>query len=281
MIRAFQLFGLFLVLSPQSVFAESTVQLVGVEGRIPPGASLPAVFGGREKGLNLEIKGVTMQGGSLRADLLSVAGSLALPLVKNLDLQDGIALSEATSHALRVSLKFPEVKSRTGIVVRLILIDPAAPSNVISLGDLRFQVFPASLTKNLNDLLPPMADGTPRLVLFGSGQKLRHGLTELHVPFEDGGSDLPNRFDPNRLYFGELTTSEERQSAQDRSAGARLALFASDESLPPGIYADRSNAGVLINVSLPILDNLTDDPLAQLGLMKIIRQLSTNATSAN
>jgi hypothetical protein len=273
--------GAFLLLLVQSALAQGSAQFTSLEGRFQPVPPVPVVFGGHQQKVNLEIKGVTMPSASLRADLLQVAGSLAMPLGKNLDLQDGISLSDPSPHSLQVSLKFPEVKRQTEILVRLSVIDPAKPSNAISLGDLRFEVFPASLTKDLGDLLPAMPDGAPRLVIFGSGQKLRHSLTKLHVPFEDGESDLPDRLDANRFYMGELATSEERLSAQDRSTGAHVVLFVNDDSLPPGIYADRSSTGVLIKVSLPMLDNLTDDPLDQVALMKIIRLLSANSTSAN
>jgi hypothetical protein len=268
--------GLSLFLLMQPAWAQGSAQLISLEGRIQPGSPVLAVFGGNEQKLNLEIKGLTMPSASLRADLLQVAGILALPLARNLDLQDGISFSDPSPHFLRVLLKFPKVQRHAEILVRLRIIDPANPSNPIRLGDLRFDVFPTSLTKDLSDLLTVAPDDAPRLVLFGSGQKLRHSLTELHVPFEDGGSGVPDRLDANRFYIGELATNEERLIAQDRSTGARVALFANDDSLPPGIYADRSRTGVLINVSLPMLDNLTDDPLDQLALIKIIRQLSPN-----
>jgi hypothetical protein len=106
-------------------------------------------------------------------------------------------------------------------------------------------------------------------------------LTGLHMPFEDGGDGTPDRFDPNRFYFGELATDEQFQQAQDQSAGARLVLFSPDESLPAGVYAERSPSGALIHVTAPLLDNLNDDPRAQLGFIKIIHLLSAPPPSAN
>jgi hypothetical protein len=119
------------------------------------------------------------------------------------------------------------------------------------------------------------------VVVFGPGQKLRHFLTGLRVLFEDGGTDTPDRFDPNRLYFGELATDEQFQQAQDHSAGARMALFSPDESLPVGVYAERSHSRIFVHVTSPLLTNLNDDPRAQLGLIKIIHFLSAPPSSAN
>ena len=112
------------------------------------------------------------------------------------------------------SIKFPDVKRRAEVLVRLTLIQNVPQANPIQLGDLLFEVFPASVTQELKDLFQPKPNGTAQVVVFGPGQKLRHFLTGLHVPFEDGGTDTPDRFDPNRLYFAELTT--------DANAGLKL-----------------------------------------------------------
>jgi len=271
-----------LLLGPARVMlAADAVRVVGLEGRVEPASRLPAVFGNREQGINLEMDGVTAQAASLRADLFQVAGGLAMPLAKDIHLQEALTFPNTSPQHLRVSIKFPDVKRRAEVLVRLTLIQNVPQANPIQLGDLLFEVFPASVTQELKDLFQPKPNGTAQVVVFGPGQKLRHFLTGLHVPFEDGGTDTPDRFDPNRLYFAELTTDEQFQQTQDRSAGAHLVLFSPDESLPAGVYAERSNSGVLIHVTLPLLDNLSDEPRAQLGFIKIIHLLSTPPPSAN
>ena len=271
--------GAFLLLPIPSAFAAASVKLMGLEGRIAPADRLPAVFGNREQGIGIEIDGVTSPSASLRADLFPVAGAMALPLAKDIHLQEGITLSNNTPQELHVSIKFPSVKLRMEVLVRLTLLPNAPQASPIQLGDLRFEVFPASVTKELTDLLKTKPDGSALAVVFGPGPKLRHFLTGVHVPFEDGGIGTPDRFDPHRLYFGELSTEEQFQQAQDRSAGARLVLFSPDESLPIGVYSDQSNSSVFIHVTLPLLDNLSDDPRSQLGLIKIIHLLSTPTSS--
>lgn len=272
----------FLLLAQtRSTLAADTVRLVSLEGRVEPASRLPAVFGNHEERLNLQVDAVAAQTASLRADLFQVAGELAMPLVKDIHLQDGITFANASPQHLRVSIKFPDVKERAEVLVRLALFRNVPQASPIQLGGLRLEVFPASVTKELTDLLQPKPDGPELVVLFGPGQSLRHFLTGLHVPFEDGGAGTPDRFDPNRFYFGELATDEQFQQAQDQSAGARMVLFSPDESLPLGVYAERSNSGVLVHVTSPLLDNLNDDPRAQLGLIKIIHFLSASPPSPN
>jgi len=276
--------GAFLLLPTSLTLTAASMRVLGsgVDGEnaiyVP---ALPAVLGNREKGITIEIDGVAAQPAYLRADLLQVAGKLAMPLTKDIHLLEGISFPNGSFQILRAPIKFPDVKRRTEILVRLALVPNGQQASPIHLLDLRFDVFPASVTKDLIDLLQPKPNGSASVVLFGRGQSLRHFLTDLHIAFEDDGASTPDRFDPNRLYFGELTTDEQFQQAQDQSAGARMVLFSPDESLPPGVYTERSNSGVLIHVTSPLLDDLNDDPRAQLGLTKIVHLLSAPPSSAH
>ncbi len=281
--------GAWLLLANLHAFAQVSVQLAGLEGRSQPNPVIPALFGGSQQKLDLRVgetitlarhlvAGRSLSGGWYSCETHrckpSVGGSLSRCPVIWLDYAGQL-------------VKFPEVKGRTAIVVHLSgLLESIQPNGIrrptpVVLGDLRFEVYPATVTKDLTDLLQPKPDGSAQIVVFGPGQKLRQFLTGLHVSFEYSGIGTPDRFDPNRLYFGELATDEQFQQAQDRSAGARLVLFSPDESLPAGVYTDRSSSGVLIHVTAPLLDNLNDDPRAQLGLIKIIRLLSAPPPSAN
>ena len=60
-----------------------------------------------------------------------------------------------------------------------------------------------------------------------------------------------------------------------------MAVFAPDLSLPAGVYAEQTPEAVFIRVTLPLLDNLNDDPRAQLGLIKIIHLLTAPPSSIN
>jgi hypothetical protein len=260
-----------LSLAALPVYADGTVKLVATTEAAPP---IAAFFGGREQNLNLQIAGVAVPVALLRADLFLAAGSLAVPVARDVHVNERVTLPDMSPHAVQGSLKFPEVKRETAMIARLALIDSANPSTPIPLGDLRFEIFPATLTKELVDSFPHDEDDSPRVVVFGSGQKLRPALKALKARFEDAGAELPGRFDPAKIYLGEPATQDDFQAALDRSAGASVALFHADETVPPGIYASRVSDGVLVDVTLPLLDHLADDPRAQTAFLKIIRLLT-------
>ncbi|MDD5261504.1 MAG: hypothetical protein PHD76_06600 [Methylacidiphilales bacterium] len=266
--------GTLLLWATVSVFSAESVQLIGLESHIQPASQLPAVFGNREERINIEISGVAVKSASLRADLFQIAGALAMPLAKDIHLQEGLTFPNTSPKRLSISVKFPSVKQRAEVLVRLALVQSGPQANPILLESLKFEVFPDSVTKELKNLLQPKPDGSVQVVVFGPGDKFRRFLASLRLPFENAGNGTPDRFDPNRLYFGELATDEQFQQAQDRSAGACLALFWPDESLPVGVYADHSNSRVLVHVTSHVLDNMNNDPRAQLGLIKIIHLLS-------
>jgi hypothetical protein len=265
--------GALLLLNSLPVGA-ATVLLLGLPGRVESTPAIPAVFGHREHQFNLEIDDATAQSGALSAELFQVSGDLAVPLGAAIPLQDTLALTGAHSQRLRITLKFPDVKRRAEILARISLTQPASPATPIRLGEVRFEVFPATITKEITDLLHPGADGSTPIVLFGAGRKLHQFLSSIHLPFDDAGTAMPERFEPNRLYFGEATTTDSLQPTQDMSA-TRTVIFSPDESLPPGVYIEQKSPGVLIRVTLPLLDNLIDDPRAQLALIKIIHLLTS------
>ena len=89
--------------------------------------------------------------------------------------------------------------------------------------------------------------------------------------------------------WGALVTSDMGHAHADHLRGIYLTLpvipgvnreaipddaFAPDENLPPGIYLDRWGPGAIAHVTAPLLDNLADDPRAQLALTKILMLLS-------
>jgi len=264
-----------------SALPAASVQFIGLQDQVEAAPSLPAVFGSREQGCDLAIAGTGPQDGSLHAASFQISGELTMPLQADIDLKDGISFPDGSPQKVHVSIKFPEVRQRTEILYRLSLLPSGPGAKAMPLGDLRFEVFPPEITKELGDLLAIKPDHPPLAVLFGPGQKLRHILASLHVPFEDNGSELPDNLDPSRLYFGELNAEEQFQQVQDRGAGARIAVFSPTESLPSGVYSDRSSSGISIRVTTPLLDNFNDDPRAQLALIKIVHLLSSQPAPAN
>jgi hypothetical protein len=267
--------GASLALAGCAAKGVASVRFVEFEGTLPATAMPAATFDNRTRTIQIEVDGGAGEIGSLRADLFQVAGALALPLAKDIELQKNVALGEMTR--LRISLKFPAVKRRTEILARFNL-DPGNGQAAHTLGDLHFEIFPASTTKDLTALLQT-ADGTARVELFGPGHKLRQFFASLHVPFEDGGEGVPDNFESSRLYLGEFMDAAQFQEIQDRAPTARILVFAPDESLPPGAYLDRNGSSIMGHVTAPLLDNLADDPRAQLALTKLLTLLSSSPTN--
>jgi hypothetical protein len=228
-----------------------------------------AVFGGTEQKLDLGIGGIDLKQATLHGDLFQVAGSLAMPLGKSVKIPGPVDLPGEA----RFTVSFPEVKSEAEILLRLSAVNPAGAA--LPLGEMHFAVFPRELTSQIVSLLSPLPNGDTRLVVFGTGRKLRPALQALHVPFEDVGDELPGRFAPERIYFGDIATHDEQQQAHDRSQGARIALFSSDDSLLPGVFENRGADGTFILVTLPVLDTLPNNPRAQLVLLKVIQSLTS------
>jgi hypothetical protein len=259
----------------------AALTLLGLDGRVKEESPLPAVFANHEQGIDIQIEGVNAISASLHGASFQVAGELARPLLRDIDLRDGLTFSDGFPQRMHVSIKIPNVAQQAEILYRLSIFPNRSSTNAISVGDLRFQVFPASLTRELTDLLQPKPGSASSVVLFGSGQRLRHLFSGWRLTFREGGTDLPDRFDPSLIYFGELDTPEEFQLAADRSAGARMVIFSPDDTLPAGIYSDRSSAGYLVHVNSRLLENLKSDPRAQMAFIKILHLISTPLTNPN
>jgi len=253
--------------------AAPLLRVLAIEGRGEAPAPVPDVFGDSTQGFDIEIAGVAASGVSLYTMPYQFAGGMAMPLGPDLDLMDGLTLTDAVPQKIHIRLKIPAVSRRAKIVYRLSIVAKAAAP--IPIGEIMLEVFPAGLTTDLADLLRGKPNASPLVVVFGTGHLVRPVLTTLHVPFQEGGFSLPNHFEVGRFYFGELDKDEQFQQARDRSAGARLVIFSPDDTLPPGIYSEKSPSGVLIHVTSPLLDHFGADPRAQLALIKIVSLLST------
>jgi hypothetical protein len=260
---------------------EATVQLLDISGRVQAKPLVPAVFANHDINLSLEIDNAPSGSGDLTADFFQLSGQLMLPLNKSMHLRDGIALGSGAAQKLPVSIKFPDVKQRGEILVRLALVPHGGATSAIALGELRFEVFSDALTKEFAELLQPRTDGTIPAVLFGPERKLAGFFTSLKVPFDQAGLDVPGQFEANRIYFGETADEGSFAITQDIREKVRMAVFSPDPALPVGIYSEQKPAASFVYVTAPILDNLDTDPRAQLALLKIIHYLIVPNSSTN
>jgi len=279
--RLFACCGGLLLLSAACGFGAASVRLADFPGRTEPAPLLHAVFGNRAQTLDLEIDNAAPSSGDLVADLFQTSGELALPLARGIHVQDAVTLDGKGPQTLRISIKFPNVQKRAETLVRFSLVSRSSTTVPVQVGDLRLEVYPASITKELEDLLKPRTDGTIPAVLFGAGRKLQSFLALAKIPYDVSGIDLPDQFEPNRIYFGEAAHEESYSITQEIRQRVRMAVFAPDQSLPAGVYAEQAPDAVFIRVTLPLLDNLNDDPRAQLALIKIIHLLIAPPSSIN
>jgi hypothetical protein len=273
--------GVLLALASSPARGLEPVRFMGIAGRPEENAPLPAVFSDQKEEIDLELD-MPSTSSVLRADVFEVAGDLALPLAKGVVLKSGFSFPTASLQHLRVPVKFPDAKRHTVIMLRLACEGTVAQAPV-SLGELKFEVFPVAITKELLDLVRTHPGGPNPVTIFGPGHLLRQFLTDSHVSFNEGGSDVPRQFDPDRLYLGEWPSDSAASPLPETPAEpGHVAIFAPDDSVPPGVYVERSSpAGPLVRVTLPVLSNLKDDPRAQLALIKVIHLLSNPASPTN
>ncbi len=280
--NAFLLLGTSLSLAALPLSGQTSVELVGLEGRGRQEPTVPAVFGGSEQKLDLNVSGVPDRSGTaLYADLFQIAGTLARPIATHVQLNESFSLTPTAPDGEQVSLNFPEVKRQTEILVRLSALKRTAPPNggqsadSVAVGELHFMVFPPSLTQEVKDLLEVPQDKPARAFLFGPGQKLRTFFKNASIRFEDGGASTPDRLNPGRYYFLEAADQNQVQTVTDRRAGCCLAVFYPDAELPAGLYSEQSQGGTFVRVTSPLLNDLNVDPRAQLALLKIIHLLAS------
>ncbi|MCE0497335.1 MAG: hypothetical protein LV481_05240 [Methylacidiphilales bacterium] len=271
-ILAFAIVTALVLIDSATAEAAPSLRLLTIEGRDEGPEPVPAVFGNSVQGFDVEIAGVNASGASLHATPFQVASGMTMPLGPDLDLMDGLTLTDAAPQKVHITLKIPAVSRKAMIVYRLSIVAKAAAPSPI--GEFTLEVFPASLTTDLADMLRGYPNASPLVVVFGTGHQVRPVLTALHVPFQEGGLSVPSHFEVGRFYFGELEKDEQFQQARDRAAGARLVILSPDDRLPPGVYSEQSPSCILIHVTSPLLDHFDADPRKQLALIKIVRLLS-------
>ena len=63
-----------------------------------------------------------------------------------------------------------------------------------------------------------------------------------------------------------------------RRGRGTLLVFCEDTALLPGVYTDSRGGGRLFKVTLPILGDLSSDPLAQKTLVNIFNSINPHQT---
>jgi hypothetical protein len=191
----------------------------------------------------------------------------------------------------------PTVKRRTAMAVsfREKAGDPKTGSR-IRLGHVWLNVYPDI---PLRETAKPLADALrhyqtanpsalPAILFFGSGEfiaPLRAFLEDCDIPFQDAGEDLDwmtrDEAAASVLHIGHLLNSAQPNPFFALEKGRWLvfsggidAFFRTHNSslawYMPGIYSKTTPGGVLTRVTLPLLQQLADDPRAREVLLELI-----------
>lgn len=205
------------------------------------------VFDGVPATLNLAVEAPLGANVSLRAEVVQVASGLAAPLAPELKIADAVAFADRTFSIVPASIPLPVVKNKTELRVRF-RMETAGREPLFC--DAQIFVHPKELPETLKK--PPVP-----LTVFGESPRLRAFLTGQGVPFTDGGDALPSAPRKDVLYLTEIETPPAWPE------GMRVVFFSAGLDGLPGVYQRETPPGSVTKVTLPILDNLSTDPLSQ------------------
>lgn len=240
--------------------------VAGRVGAAPPelalrvgGETTVHVFDDQPAQFELQVEAPLGTSVSVRADVAQVASGIAAPLVSGVKIADPVEFKDRTSTMVPARIAVPEVKRKTELRVRL-RVGRAGEEASLS-REARVMVYPRGLPESLKK---PAGE----IYLFGESARLRAFFSANKIPFTDAGKEMPGEFKKSALYLGE--TNE----AIPPAPGARVVVFASWVELFPGVYRDRSPAGSVTKVTLPILGDLSDNPRSREIFSRILDQTS-------
>lgn len=207
------------------------------------------VFDDRPASIHLEVKAPIGTGGFIRADVWQVASGIAAPLSADLKIADVLEFNDRTFVIVPASIPLPKVKYRSELRVRFRLA-LSGNEEMSVFCEARMFVYPKSLPATLKEL-------PARLAVLGDSPSLRAFLNGENIPFTDAGSALPMSAKEEMIYLTENNVSTRWPE------GLRVIVFSTESDLAPGIYSRESQAGFIIKVTLPILDDLSTNPLSR------------------
>ena len=115
--------------------------------------------------------------------------------------------------------------------------------------------------------------------MFGEEKRAGAFLEKQEVKFDEAGTDLPDRPEAGHLYVGSAKAADLSQwlNAHPTWEGS-LVVFCGDANLLPGVFTEIRGEGRLAKVTLPLLDNLSADPLTQKTFITILASILNHQT---
>ncbi len=225
------------------------------------------VFGGRTVGINFRLKGEPGVAGEMEAQCFAVADGLRAPLGAWQAL-GSFRLNEKGEGELFAEVPVSKPARRIGIDAQL---RARVESAVVPVGSGHFMVYP-------DDLVAPLKRAGMTLGVFGGNEALRSFFKEKEVPFKEMGRELPSPSSGEMILIGDETDVRFKEWLRrlPTDAQVRLIAFVPDPTVLPGVYRQTSGRLGVTKVTLPILQNLADDPLLQTSLVRLIIESYSN-----
>lgn len=214
------------------------------------------MFSGASLGLNLDLRGTKPSIVGVR--LFQKAQGLAMPLSE--EIQIGRFLPQSAHHSFITSLSLPITEKRLELIGTILAHQE---ERVFEIGYISIFVYPEDLSKPLQAL-------SQKIVVFGERNEIRSYLQKRGVAFREGGPLLPSKVESGSIYIGDASSQEILAWSPKETGSSQVVIFTKDENLWPGVY--QTNEGSLIRrkVTLPLLDNLDQNPLSETTFVSLL-----------
>lgn len=242
---------LAMVAGHRTVSAQPLASIVLVAPRLHPGEPYRFI-GGRTVTVPVTVYGPKPHGLAVRAQLVQLSSSLAVPIAGEIDVPLAVSAEGAAAFAseLELSLSLPAVRRETDFEIRFQSFWPPARAEFPA-GRIALRVYPANL-------LEPVR-------LWSESHSIRleddHGSVtdvlrqqRISVTTRPGSPDLT-------VYAG--PRSVEKHARQPHAGGRSTIIFSERETSTPHLVVDRTGPGTTVKVEMRLLDRLATDPLAQ------------------
>jgi hypothetical protein len=216
-------------------------------------------FGGRTVNVPLVLHTTQFEGLSVRAELVQLSASLALPVAREVDVPlavpDRPAASPASELELPVSL--PAVHRETDFELRFRSFRLAEPVGRPA-GRVALRVYP-------DNLLEPV-----RVWAESHAIRLEDGHGSVTELFRRQGIAVTDTAHPDLTVFAGLRSTRVRTLRRHGSAPAEV-FFTEREVATPHLVVERTGKNTRVTVEMYLLDRLTTDPLAQKMFLEAFR----------
>lgn len=253
-------------------------------------------FGGTAIDTRLRVYGTAGKQIDITAQLHQISRSLAAPVGGPLKVVTGLSFGATARAQLKWSVQLPAVERATTFELRFYARD-VGDTVFKTVGRQSLRVQPSDLLRELREYSAKtpivVQDPDRQLIPFLRTQGIDyvdidrvglHGLGQTSRSFENGARD---RTEAVRLALRVCpigTDPHRREHARDETEiallkqGYRIIRFREKAGTVPAIVVERSDRGIQIDVEMPLLNELTDSPAAQLLLLEIVRRAIEEAT---